>query len=289
MVQVVVATWLCCWSIALGWASVLPTTASYGTATFNTTFKDASVGFYQLFMQSLRRELKSGTESYDIPVLRTKSAAVRDKQFVYVRLFNPSVSITFAIYALNSYVVAYQADAEKRCYFFKEAPTNSKTLLFNQCTKKVDVNLVTNYDTLGNRENTRLGFKALDLSLDVFKKFDSKDPTDELRQNLLVVIQMVAEAGRFKYIQTQLEQKGFEGGFFPRGDIISYENKWQDLSKAIQQSKDGKFTASVQLQNQDYSPRIVSTVAQVKADMGLLLNVATTMSEESFENTAATM
>ncbi|XP_062083181.1 agglutinin-1-like [Humulus lupulus] len=256
-------------------ASLFPQTASYKTVIFNTEFKDVSVGSYQMFMGSLRRELSSGTESHGIPVLRTKSTAVKDKQFVYVRLFNKTVSITFAISALNSYVIAYQVDKEKRCYFFKEAPPESKTLLFIQCTKRVDVNLSTNYVSLGNREKTVLGFKALDKSLESFHKFDSKDPTNELRQNLLVVIQMVAEATRFKYIQQKMEWNGFDSGFLPRGDIISYENKWEDLSRAIQKSQHGKFPATIQLQNEDYSPRNVSTVAEVKNDMGLLLNVAT--------------
>ncbi|KAM6581675.1 hypothetical protein CsatA_005449 [Cannabis sativa] len=276
MVKIVVATWICYWSM------LCLTAKSYSTINFNTNFKGMSVGSYQIFMQSLRRELSSNIESHGIPLLRTKSAAVKDKQFVYVRLNNPSVAITFAISALNSYVVAYQVDAERRCYFFKEAPPNSKTLLFKQCTKKVEVNLKTNYDILGNREKTNLGFKSLDNSLQAFKRFDSTNPTDELRQNLLVVIQMIAEAARSKYIQQKLEWKGFETGFFPRADIISYENKWEDLSKAIQKSKDGKIIPPIQLQNEDYKFRYVSTVAEVKKDLAFLLNSATKMSEERF-------
>ncbi|KAL5697364.1 hypothetical protein ACHQM5_030792 [Ranunculus cassubicifolius] len=288
--QNAVATWIC-WSIAFGWASMFPLTASYNTVNFITT--DVSVGYYQSFMQSLRRELSSGTLIHEIPVLRTTSAAVGDKQFVYVKLYSkPSDvknAITFAIHALNSYVVAYQVDAERRCYFFKETPPNSKTLLFNQCTRKVDVNLRTNYGNLGDREKTRLGFKPLDQSLEAFRRFDSTNPTDELGRNLLVVIQMVAEAARFKYIQLQLERKGFDSGFLPKGDIISFENNWEDLSKAIQRAQNGKFPAAIQLQNEDYTPRSVSTVAEVKNDMGLLLHAATAMSElESFEQRATT-
>ncbi|XP_062077297.1 ribosome-inactivating protein cucurmosin-like [Humulus lupulus] len=267
-----------------------PLTATFSTVSFNTKFEGASVGPYYSFMSSLRTALSSGAESYGIRVLRTKAAAVGDKQFVYVRLYNPStVSITFALDALNSYVVAYQVDAEKRCYFFREAPPNSRAVLFNQCTNKVDVNLVTSYGNLGNREKTRLGFKPLDQSLEAFRRFDSRDPTNELRQNLLVVIQMVAEAGRFKYIQQKLEQKGFGSGFLPGGDIISFENNWDALSTAIQQSKDGKFTP-IQLKKEDNTLRVVSTVAEVKDDMGLLLNAGTTTmmsSEESFEEIAA--
>ncbi|XP_062076284.1 beta-galactoside-specific lectin 1-like [Humulus lupulus] len=276
MVQIVVATWIW-WSSmnAFGWASELPLTATYSTVRFNTTFQDASGGFYRIFMQSLRSYLSSGTDSYDIPVLRSTTAAVGNNQFVYVQLFNPSISITFAVYALNSYVVAYQEDSAMRCYFFKEVPAKSQSLLFNQCKTRVDVNLETNYVKLGGREKTRLGFKALDNSLDVFKKFNSKQPTDELRQNLLVVIQMVAEAARFKNIQQYMEWNGFDSGFLPGGYIISYENKWEDLSKAIQQSKNGKFATPIQLLNEDYTPRNVSTVAEVQKDMGLLLNVAT--------------
>ncbi|XP_060973583.1 ribosome-inactivating protein cucurmosin [Cannabis sativa] len=247
--------------------------ASYSTVVFNTKFSDVSVGSYQSFMQSLRRELSSGTTSYDIPLLRKKSEAVRDKQFVYVRLENQSFKITFAISALNSYVIGYQVDVEKRCYFFKEASSEAKALLFKESTRRVNVNLNTNYDNLGNRENVNLGFKSLDNSLEAFKRFDSENPTNELRQILIVVIQMVAEAGRSKYIQQKMEWKGFESGFFPKGDILSYENKWEDLSKAIQNSKDGSFP-KIKLQNEDYSDRYVSKVTDVKKDMALLLNIA---------------
>ncbi|XP_062076290.1 ribosome-inactivating protein cucurmosin-like [Humulus lupulus] len=261
---------------AFGWASEVPLEASYSTVSFNTTFQDASVGFYQIFMRSLRMDLSSGTESYDIPVLRSKAAAVGDNQFVYVKLFNPKISITFAVYTLNAYVVAYQVDSSRRCYFFKEAPANSKSLLFRSCTSKVDVNLATNYVNLGDREKTKLGFKPLDQSLEEFQSFDSKDSTTSLRQNLLVVIQMVAEAARFKYIQKKIESNGFESGFLPKGDVISFENNWEVLSKAIQKSKDGKFATPIKLLNENYTPRSVSTVAEVENDMGLLLNAATT-------------
>ncbi|XP_030478852.2 ribosome-inactivating protein cucurmosin-like [Cannabis sativa] len=247
--------------------------ASYSTVVFNTKFNDVSVGSYQTFMQSLRRELSSGITSYDIPLLRKKSEAIKDKQFVYVRLENQSFKITFAVSTLNCYMIAYQVDAEKRCYFFKEAPPEAKTLLFKESTRRVNVNLSTNYNNLGNRENYNLGFKSLDNSLEAFKRFDSENPTNELRRILIVVSQMVAEAARSKYIQQKIEWKGFDSGFFPKGDILSYENKWEDLSKAIQNSKDGSFP-KIQLQNEDYSARYVSKVAEVKNDMALLLNIA---------------
>ncbi|KAM6581676.1 hypothetical protein CsatA_005450 [Cannabis sativa] len=246
--------------------------ANYKTVTLNTTFENMSVGYYQTFIQSLRRELFSGTTSYDIPLLRTKSTAVKDKQFVYVKLFNQSFTITFAISTLNSYVIGYQVDAERRCYFFKEAP-ESKTSLFRESTRRVDVKLDTNYDILGNRENVNLGFKSLNKSLEKFRNFDSENPTEELRHNLILVIQMIAEAARSKYIQQKLEVKGFEAGFFPKADIISYENKWEDLSKAIQNSKNGTFP-KIQLQKEDYSIYYVSTVAEVKKDLAFLLNIA---------------
>ncbi|XP_062086590.1 ribosome-inactivating protein gelonin-like [Humulus lupulus] len=252
---------------------------SYNTVSFNTEI-DLTVSSYQRFIQALRAELYGGTEEHGIAVLRTKSDAVRDKQFVYVNLHNPSVSITFAVLTLNTYVVAYQVDGEeKRCYFFKEAPTDSKTSLFPQSPekKRIDVELSTNYNSLGTklREETNLGFKPLNESLEKFKSFDSNKPTEDLRRSLLIVIQMVSEAARFKYIQQKLEFHGFQSEFPPKGDIISYEKNWSALSIAIQKSKDGKFPETITLQNEDYSQRKVSTVAEVKDDMKLLLNVAT--------------
>ncbi|XP_062104548.1 ribosome-inactivating protein gelonin-like [Humulus lupulus] len=182
----------------------------------------------------------------------------------------PPVYLIFVVV----YVVAFQVDAEeKRCYFFEEFPSDSKADVFDQCRQRVDAaNVSVSYGSLGNREKTPLGFEPLSNCLYKFNKFDGTGDDKELRKGLLVVIQMVAEAARFKYIQKKMrpEQEpqsepimDYVDGFLPAGDIISHENKWEDLSKQIQQSKNGRFNSPVQLQYANYKKYDVSNVAEV--------------------------
>ncbi|XP_062105106.1 ribosome-inactivating protein cucurmosin-like [Humulus lupulus] len=236
MVQIVVATWIRSWSSSISIAFGLG--ISYSDVTFDTVYTNDIVDRYKSFIQSLRDKLKSKTESHGIPVLPAES----DKRFVYATLYNKHVNITFAIYAVNAYVVAYQVDAvEKRCYFFEEFPSDSKAGVFDQCPQKKALNFPTTYGSLGDREKTPLGFEPLSHCLYTFNKFDGTGDDTDLRKGLLVVIQMVSEAARFIYIEQKMVNK-----FKPEGDIISHENKWEDLSKQIQESKNGEFNCKKQ-------------------------------------------
>ncbi|XP_057979730.1 ricin-like [Malania oleifera] len=83
-----------------------------------------------------------------------------------------------------------------------------------------------------------------------------------LARSLIVAIQMVSEALRFTYIEQWVCNR-IGGGykiFRPDAAMISLENKWKALSKAVQTSKDGIFPSPVQLQKPDFTPFFLSNL-----------------------------
>ncbi|XP_062086583.1 ribosome-inactivating protein gelonin-like [Humulus lupulus] len=281
MVQIVVATWLCIWSSSSIIAFGLGLGINYSNVSFNTEYSEnITEQRYESFIKSLREKLKSETEnnrSRGIPVLRTASEAIGNKKFVYATLHNDAgVSITFALNAVDAYVVAYQVNGgQNRCNFFKEFPADSEALVFHKCLK-TGAGLPSSYGELGSREKTQLGFVPLSLCLNSFENFDGTGNTKDVRKCLLVVIQMVAEAARFKYIQGKMVAEGL----FPGEDITLLENAWSLLSTAIQNSKDGTFSP-IQLRDEKYVLQSVTMVDEVKDRMGLLLALKTPLEKPS--------
>nr|AAO15531.1 ribosome inactivating protein Euserratin 2 precursor [Euphorbia serrata] len=263
---IVLATWLCC-NIAI--SSCLNAPINYPSVKFTTHL--ASVGSYQSFMSSLRKELDSGSESHDIPLLRKPTEITNNNKYLLVNLINydSQLSITLAVTVVNVYVIGYKSAGNS--FFLKDAPSDAKTLLF-QGTNKITLSSVdSNYNNLGDRSKVGLGIGPLSRSIDTLNKFNGVSVNNVFKESLLVVIQMVAEAARFKFIQLKIENNLLDE-YKPKNDTISYENNWEKLSEQIQLSgTDGKFKKPVTLLYANGTDKIVSTVAQVKPDISILL------------------
>ncbi|XP_065868962.1 ribosome-inactivating protein luffaculin 1-like [Euphorbia lathyris] len=261
----VIATWLFC-NVTIGSSLIYPTS--------KLTTDGISVGSYQSFITDVRSNLKSGATSHDILLLRKSSEITNKNMFVEVELsyydtkLEKKIAITLALYALNSYVIGYKS--ETRSFFFKEAPSAAQNLLFDGTTKK-PVEVYTTYDKLADRSKIMLSTGALKKSIGILHDFDGININTALKESLVVVIQMVAEATRFKLIENHIEFN-LTYGYTPKGDTITYENAWDPLSEQIQLSgSDGKFKTPVQVQNADYSFKNISSVQQVKSDITILL------------------
>ncbi|GJW63465.1 ribosome-inactivating protein [Tanacetum coccineum] len=89
-----------------------------------------------------------------------------------------------------------------------------------------------NYGSLLCREETQLGHGALNDAIRNLYYGQSQ------RSALLVIIQMVSEAIRIRYIEHLIRQNmlGENLNFIPDLRAISMENRWSDLSEQIQQS-----------------------------------------------------
>ncbi|XP_065865482.1 ribosome-inactivating protein cucurmosin-like [Euphorbia lathyris] len=258
------ATWLCC-NIAIG--SCQYAAITYPSVSFTTHL--ASDGSYRSLMSSLRKELDSNSESHEIPILRKPSEITDKNKYLLVNLINnvTRYDVTLAITVVNVYVIGFKSGGNS--FFLSDAPSDATKLLFDGTSKK-KLTLGTNYASLGDRSKVGLGIGPLKKAIDTLYSFNGV-VTTEVKNSLLVVIQMVAEAGRFQYIQKQIENE-LLGEYKPKSDTISLENSWDALSKQIQQcGRNGIFTAPVTLKNADGSNKIISSVSQVKPDISILL------------------
>ncbi|XP_065857444.1 ribosome-inactivating protein gelonin-like [Euphorbia lathyris] len=260
---IVFATWLC-FSIV--------TASSFTTIPY--TSNGASVGSYQMFMTSLRRELSSRTTNNNILVTRRPSTITNQNRYLLVQLTgaNAGETITMALNMENAYFIGYKTN-DGRSFFFKDSPTNIEAAnsgLFDGTTKVRVQGLDTHYTSLGDRTKIPLGIMTpMRNAINNLRLFNGV-VTTSIRESVLVLIQVVSEAARFKVLQRAIEAN-INDAFRPKGVVISYQNSWDAISLQVQTAgADGRFRTPVQLQNEDFTPRTVSTVAEVKSDMGLL-------------------
>ncbi|EEF32949.1 ribosome-inactivating protein gelonin [Ricinus communis] len=243
---------------------------SYPAESFDAGSYDA--GKYTDFLNKLRGTLKSSVVSHSIPVLPTKLPVTSDKRFAMVILTSSKSTTTIALDVINAYVLGFQVG--KKSYFFKDVAKDIYESKLFTGTTKARLPYGGSYQALfiagANREKVPLGISQLNNAIFQLIKYASSPSTADIASNLLVVIQMISEAARFKYIEKKLVEK-FNEDLYPKGDLLSLENNWGALSIAIQTSKNGKFSTKIALQDENYKTYYVSTVAEVQPKMGLLL------------------
>ncbi|KAL7234380.1 hypothetical protein ACSBR1_017892 [Camellia fascicularis] len=221
---------------------------AYSSISFNVA--GVTVATYRDFIGALREIMSRRTQTVNgLPVLNPESKVLVGNRFVLVRLIN-GVTVTLAIDVVNLYVVAFSG-ANKKSYFFKGATTLELNNLFNG-TQKTNLTYTSNYDSLEKQSTARdklpLGPSPLaNASTRLWYGGSVAEP-------VLVVIQMVSEAARFKYIEEQVRKSiTNRNTFTPKGLIVSMENGWGFMSKQVQLSRDGEnFINSVQLKDDNY-------------------------------------
>ncbi|XP_058201508.1 ribosome-inactivating protein cucurmosin-like [Rhododendron vialii] len=276
-------------------AAVLHQGGDQDNISFST--KDATTSTYSSFIEALRARLTNGAPTEcGIPVLPQSSSVPDSRRFVLVDLSNSDGNtVTVAIDVENVYVKAFRVGDQVR--FFNDAPEAAIKTSFTKTVKpplpkKPPVNFrpvgcTCNYRDLENRKDTQprketnLGISALDKAIkELWGNVDAADGS-----SLLVIIQMVSEAVRFRYIEKQVrgsiirrnssEADTLEAdNFKPDPFMLSLENNWSKISKAIQSRNGIVFQDSVILdcpKNKD-----VITVANIQSpvifDLVLLLH-----------------
>ncbi|KAI7999634.1 hypothetical protein LOK49_LG09G01845 [Camellia lanceoleosa] len=279
----VVATWVW-WTALVGPAWVCTSTVEdtkltlrYNTVRFTT--ENATKESYTQFMEALRDQLGSGYEAHTIPVLRDVSTVDTSQRFLLVELSNwGEATITLAVDVQNAYVVAYQAGDQS--YFFRDAPEVAFSNLFSD-TQQSTFNFNGSYVDLEgrsrqDREDIDLGILALELAISSLRR-SSSAAESTIARSLIVCIQMVSEAARFRYIEQRVRQSITSAGyehFRPDAGMLSLENKWGTLSYAIQESNQGVFSRPVQLQRPDYTFfNVDSATLSIVRNLALMLFV----------------
>ncbi|RWR91466.1 type 2 ribosome-inactivating protein [Cinnamomum micranthum f. kanehirae] len=252
---IVVATWVW-WNVVVGstWVCqfmvVEPHTLNYQTVTFTT--KEATSVSYANFIEALRAQLASGDEPYGIPVTRERSTVHDSQRFILVELSNWAADspVTLAVDVTNVYVVAYRTGS--RSFLLREDnPDPAIDNLFLD-TERYTLPFSGSYTDLqrvadAGRDGIEIGMMRLEDAITSLRASDM-DHQRPIARSLIVVIQMVAEAVRFRYIEHRLRESIDRGEVFtPSAAIISLENNWSALSTAVQQSNQGVFSSEVVL------------------------------------------
>ncbi|KDP46060.1 hypothetical protein JCGZ_15402 [Jatropha curcas] len=280
---IMVAAWFCWSTIIFGSASARERAwpfssnnnyAADSTPTLTITYiPDEDEQNYAKFITDLRETFGSSGLSHGIPVLRATVAA--NQKFFVAKVINAGdIEVSVGLNVINAYLVAYKVGSNS--YFFNDSESlaDAKKYLFTD-TKQQTLAFTGSYADFESRakvhrEEGDLGVVALDNYIYDLQK--SSQPAD-IAKPLVSFIQMVSEAARFKYIENKVLDQ-ISQTFRPRGDILSRENSWDDLSYQIQKSVNDVFLNPVQLQLEDYSFYQVNNVNQVKDDMGILYNEA---------------
>lgn len=261
--------------VLLAWVMLIcaATTASVEiTATLDLAVSSAGAAEtrYSAFIATLRLQLEDPKQSlFGIPVLRKLSQA----EYMYVKLISATGnSIVVAINKKDIYVQGYTYKDGNQARCFKDVFTTCKVIFPN--TKEQNIGYIGSYPNLPDRMKIPLGMAMLGSYIDKISKTQQSNFAQDEGKLLLIVIQMVSEAVRFKYIVDQVKDS-IPDNFYPNYKVISLENNWGSLSKAIAgaDSKTGRFKTDIELEDAQGDDWIVTNVDEIKPDMGLLNSV----------------
>nr|AAD32679.1 ribosome-inactivating protein 2 [Phytolacca insularis] len=253
-------------------ASPNPITFEVGNATINK---------YATFMKSLRDQAKDpNLQCYGIPMLPNTSLTPK---YLLVALQDSSLkTITLMLKRNNLYVMGYADTYNNKCryHIFKDISNTTErndvmTTLCPNMSSRVGKNI--SYDSsypalekkVGrSRSKVQLGIQILNSDIGKIYGVDTVNEKTEA-EFLLVAIQMVPEATRFKYIENQVKTN-FNRAFYPNAKVLNLEETWGKISTAIHDAKNGALTKPLELINEDGTKWIVLRVDEIKPDVGLL-------------------
>nr|P34967.2 RecName: Full=Protein synthesis inhibitor PD-S2; AltName: Full=Ribosome-inactivating protein PD-S2; AltName: Full=rRNA N-glycosidase [Phytolacca dioica] len=249
----------------------------------------ATISKYTTFLESLRNQAKDPSlKCYGIPMLPNTNP---NPKYLLVEL-NAKLSsgevksITLMLRRHNLYVMGYSDPYDNKCryHIFKDISSTTErkdveTTLCPNASSRVSKNISydSSYPALENkagrsRSQVQLGIQIL--NSDIGKISGVKSFTDKTEAEfLLVAIQMVSEATRFKYIENQVKTN-FNRAFYPNAKVLNLEETWGKISMAIHGAKNGAFSKPLELQNADGSKWIVLRVDEIKPDVALLKYVS---------------
>ncbi|KAJ4829854.1 hypothetical protein Tsubulata_027934, partial [Turnera subulata] len=182
----------------------LPASLDIETALEFTTY-GVTKKSYTKFVSSLRNQLTSDYKRHGIPVLPQPSRVADGERFLLVKLSNsPEVCISLALDVTDANVVGYQAGVES--YFFSNAPNLAFSDIFAK-TQKKKLPLGITYPELekaagANRQGIDLGISNLDGAITTLYQSNGS-PANSVASALIVVMQMITEAARFRCMELQ--------------------------------------------------------------------------------------
>ncbi|GMJ04679.1 hypothetical protein HRI_004137100 [Hibiscus trionum] len=250
-VLAVVAVVLACW------ASTVESQRPYNV---RFTVTDATQRTYGVFINNILNALKvHGSASHGIPVLPSTRdlAATNIQRYVVVEVAaGVQQYVSLVIDATDVYVLGYRPGALRESYFFSDVPLAVRNLFFQGTTRTV-LRFDGSYGALqgqagANRDRIPLGFGELRQRVIDLNRYKPDKQSREIARALIVCLQMVSEATRFKYIQQQIAALApvvpgpSTRTLTPDTLMQGYQNNWGQLSTAVQTATpNGAFQRSV--------------------------------------------
>ncbi|KAJ4839099.1 hypothetical protein Tsubulata_037205 [Turnera subulata] len=249
--------------------------------TLNTECVDEDI--YRSLIEAIRDAVASQFDFQGIRILREPGTLPDNRRFLLVTLINEdNYDITVAIDRINLYVVGYQCS--DLCFFFMENDPHAAPYraLFpeirGQC--RTPLPFGGNYtgdhqlnSLAGNRAHIHLGMRALS---DAIRWLSTRGQVREadLQVSFVVIIQMLSEAARFRYIEQRVVDSitgRAPRSFLPDGRMLSLENHWTDLRDVMVQADSSGNFPPLKLQDHNYRDHHVSSVTfNVFADVALI-------------------
>ncbi|PWA87193.1 ribosome-inactivating protein [Artemisia annua] len=239
------------------WFSKIPSFGVEAQAT-NIFFYDngytPNATAYEELLRRLRSRLASGTNAHGIPMTRPRTNVPLQERFIQVELrAGDQESITVIFDTADVWVVGYIIIDRGRptLRYLNQVPTELFLAFPRPHYNHDPLRLDGNYNHLPSRSGTPLGHGALNVAIsNLYYGHAAHQP-----RALLVIIQMVAEAVRIRYVE-QLVVQHMRQNPFPYRDFnldftaISLENRWSALSEEIQRSGvRGIFRRAIEIQN----------------------------------------
>jgi len=226
---------------------------------------------YGNFIAYIRGQVK-GTTCFGIPMIRAPTRSA----YLVVRLQSSAGNTVRLVLNKNDlYVLGYSdtLNNKERAFYFKDAPTDA--------LPGATVNILGytgSYQQL--QSNAKINRKSLGLSKTIVNRllnniFGKAITTDALRKSqaqfLLAVVQTVAEAARFKYIENMIKDDYTVDFLTPNDKVLTIVNEWAKITTAIVNAKsNGSFQNALPLTGPNGDTYTVTNVDGVKNDMGML-------------------
>ncbi|KAJ4834571.1 hypothetical protein Tsubulata_028468 [Turnera subulata] len=208
-----------------------------------------SCWFYQYrdLIGDMREGLAGGYERYGTPVLRNPKQVPIDQRFLRAKLTSCNkIAVTLAIDVTTADVVGYKA--RSTYYYSKDTLHLPFFFPFKDTTAEVELGFnTTTYTGLeeaaaAKRGDIKLSRPSLSDAIESLDASNSTSARPEIARALIVVMQMVCEAARFRSFERRLNTiSDGSSSFIPNAAMIGLEDNWIRLSTAIQQSYQRAF------------------------------------------------
>ncbi|KMT02564.1 hypothetical protein BVRB_9g202510 [Beta vulgaris subsp. vulgaris] len=242
----------------------------------------ATKTIYSKLLSDVRDIVKDPTLKYGNTSLPVIAAPSNPPKYLLVDIKTPEgPTITFALNKNDLYLDAYldQFEGKYRAHFFTNSPDTAKKSLFPEAKgeNRLDMHYANTYDAIegkaeAKRSNLVLGIEPLRVFVNYVYglKVDKKKGVNPKEAKLMLVfIQMVSEAARFKYIEDMILDH-FDRPIIPNPKATRLENRWGKISEGIKDSTNGVISPELDLLDAQGEEWKVSKVKDIEGDMGLL-------------------